>query len=98
MFIAPKDRVLQSTESQDLTLGGRSFFSRHPVTSSFASTFAISWLGAFVVAVPHLLPRESLPKAGIALTGIVDGQAGFRKPGQKCFDLRDMPLRSGWLL
>ena len=78
-------------------------FSRHLVTSSFASAFAISWLGAFLVAAPHLLRHESLPNltgilmfpvlllgpsiASIALTGIVDGREGFRDLRVRMFRL-----------
>jgi membrane protease YdiL (CAAX protease family) len=67
---------------------------RHPVTCYFALTFFLSWLGAFLVAAPHLLRGEPLPKltgilmfpamlvgpsvSGILLTRLFDGPAGLR--------------------
>src|SRR4051794_12518561 len=40
---------------------------RHAVVSYFVLAFAISWLGAFLVAAPRLVRHESLSKA----TGIL---------------------------
>ena len=67
---------------------------RHPVFCYFALTFFLSWLGAFLVAAPHLLHRQPLPKmtgilmfpamlvgpslTGILLTRLIDGPAGLR--------------------
>ncbi len=67
---------------------------RHPVACYFALTFFLSWLGALLVAAPHLLRREPLPNltgilmfpamllgpslSGIFLTRIFDGPAGLR--------------------
>jgi hypothetical protein len=40
---------------------------RRPVATYFALTFTISWVGAFLVAAPHLMRGEPLPK----MTGIL---------------------------
>jgi hypothetical protein len=73
----------------------RAFLSSHPVSSYFAMTFTISWLGALFLAAPHLLRGEALPKitgilifpamllgpsiTGLLCTGLVDGKSGVRR-------------------
>jgi membrane protease YdiL (CAAX protease family) len=67
---------------------------RHSVVCYFALTFFISWLGAFLVAAPHLLRGQSLPKltgilmfpamllgpslSSILLTRLIDGPGSLR--------------------
>jgi hypothetical protein len=44
------------------------FVARHPAITYFALTFTVSWLGAFVLAAPHLLRGEAIPKfAGLMM-------------------------------
>lgn len=84
------------------------FVRRHPVSSYFVMTFAISWTGALLVAAPQLVQRGSLSRltgvlmfpamllgpslAGIVLTRIVDGPSGLRRLFHGISRLR-VPLR-----
>jgi membrane protease YdiL (CAAX protease family) len=67
---------------------------RHPVVCYFGLTFFLSWLGAFLVAAPHLFRGQPLPNltgilmfpamlvgpclSSILLTRLFDGPAGLR--------------------
>lgn len=74
---------------------------RHPLAAYFAITFTISWAGAFLVAAPHLMHHEPLPRitgilmfpamllgpssTGIFLTRIIDGRHGMRDLSSRMF-------------
>jgi membrane protease YdiL (CAAX protease family) len=84
---------------------------RHPVASYFALTFVISWAAALVVAAPHLLRHEPLPRltgilmfpamllgpslASIILSRTVDGKGGLRDLVSRMFLWR---LPAQWYL
>lgn len=80
------------------------FVQRHAISSYFLLTFAISWLGAFLVASPHLLRHENLPQltgilmfpamllgpsiSSVVLTWSGDGNAGLRDLGARLIGWR----------
>ena len=80
--------------SQTAPLTASSFATRSPALVYFLATFAISWLGAFLLVAPRLLHHQSVPKftglmmfpvmlvgpslSGFFLTWLFDGRAGLR--------------------
>jgi membrane protease YdiL (CAAX protease family) len=91
------DKISHSIRAsqQPLPSPSESLVRRHPIAAYFGLTFLFSWAGALLVAAPHLLNREPLPKLtgilmfpamllgpsaiGIALTWLLDGSAGMRE-------------------
>lgn len=71
-----------------------SLLHRYPIAVYFLLTYVVSWMGAFLVAAPHLLRHQAIPKTagmlmfpamllgpcivGIVLTGAMDGRPGLR--------------------
>ena len=84
---------------------------RHPLAAYFAIAFTISWAGAFLVAAPHLMRHEPLPRitgilmfpamllgpsfTGIFLTRIIDGRDGIRDLFSRMFR---PPFPTWWYL
>lgn len=82
-----------SAQTSIKTSASSSWPRRHPVASYIVLTFFLSWLGAFLVAAPHLLRGQPLPTltgilmfpamlvgpsfSGILLTRLFDGPAGL---------------------
>lgn len=81
--------------AESLVARGRaSVLVRYPVAGYFLLTFAVSWTGAFLVAGPHILRREAVPKmsgllmfpvmlvgpslVGILMTFFAHGREGLR--------------------
>jgi CAAX protease family protein len=81
-------------EEPTVTRHRESLLQRHRVASYFVLTFAVSWMGALVVAAPYCLRGESIPKmsgllmfpvmllgpslVGILMTSFTHGRDGLR--------------------
>jgi|SRR5271165_6736141 len=92
------------TAQQELSKDNETLIVRHPVAAYFAPTFLISWMGALLVAAPHLMRHEPLPKitgilmfpamllgpslTGIVLTSVMDGRKGVRSLFSSMFQWR----------
>ena len=79
---------------QNLSLQRETFLERHAVGVYFALTYAVSWMGALVVAGPYFLRGEPVPKmagllmfpamllgpslVGVVLTWVADGKSGLK--------------------
>jgi len=95
--------------AQNLPSSQPSFFRKHSVLAYFLLTFFISWVGAFLVAAPHLFRHEPIPQlaglimfpvmligpafSGIFLTHLFDGKPGLKNLFSR---MRKFHFRASW--
>jgi membrane protease YdiL (CAAX protease family) len=93
--------------SREVRIKQIAFVRHHPVTTYFALTFTISWMGALSVAASYLIRSEPVPKisgilmfpvmllgpsiAGIVLTTLESGRGGLRTLFSQMFLFRVPP-------
>ncbi|HEY6446324.1 MAG TPA: CPBP family intramembrane glutamic endopeptidase [Acidobacteriaceae bacterium] len=95
---------VSTTDQRKIADNNEPLLMRHPVAAYFALTFVISWVGAGLVAAPHLIRHEPLPKltgilmfpamllgpslTGIVLTRVADGPQGIHSLFARMFQWR----------